>query len=130
MYSRESVGPRIMPWGTLALITGYFCEDFPSEAVYYWKSWNKSKYQICNSIRFEFVKKASMSNLVKSYGPIKCSCYPIKCIYQIATDFLPAVEWEYLKFYWKQQRRLHFLKWSFASFSTISLTTERKLTWQ
>ena len=29
VYSRKSVGPRMEPWGTLAL-TGYSCEDFPS----------------------------------------------------------------------------------------------------
>ena len=28
MYSKKSVGPRLEPWGTPALI-GYSCEDFP-----------------------------------------------------------------------------------------------------
>ena len=32
MYSRKSVGPRMEPWGTLAL-TRYSCEDLPSRAT-------------------------------------------------------------------------------------------------
>ena len=32
MYSRKSVGPRVEPWGSPALI-GYSCEDFPTRTA-------------------------------------------------------------------------------------------------
>ena len=39
MYSRKSVGSRIVPWGTPAL-TEYYCKEFhpeQTEAIYYWE---------------------------------------------------------------------------------------------
>ena len=38
MYRRKDIGSRMEPWGTPSL-TGYSCEDFPSEPLgtfYYW----------------------------------------------------------------------------------------------
>ena len=66
MYSRKSVGPRIEPWGTLAL-TGYFCEYFPSRStrssLILRKDNIMAKYLTWNSERLKFVKKISMPNL-------------------------------------------------------------------
>ena len=74
MYSKKSVGPRMEPWGTIAL-TRYCCEDFPSRTIQSClllrKDETKPNYLTWNSIRLKFVKKTSLPNPVRSLEYIK-----------------------------------------------------------
>ena len=70
MYGRKCVGPTTKPWGTPAL-TAYSCEDFLSRTNWSCLLLRKEEMRP-NSIGLKFVKKASMSNPVKSLEYIKC----------------------------------------------------------
>ena len=94
-----------------------------------------------NSIWIRFVKKASMSNTVKSLAyikhyslssprPVKCPCSSIRYNCQKICDWSR----EDLKPYWKSEKRPNISKWStillFTSLSKTLLTTGKILTGQ
>ena len=137
MYSRKNAGPRMEPWGTLAL-TGYFCEHLPSRTT--WShlllTQEEIKPNIWPEIPYDLRRPACQT--VKSLGHIWCysssSPRPVKN----ASNSIRynckkiAVDQLVLKPYWKSEKRAHFARWLtillFRSFSKTLLTIERRLT--
>ena len=143
MYSRKSVGPRMEPWGTPAL-TRYSCEELPSRTT-----------QSCILLRKEEIrpniwpKIPKLKDLSLWRRPVSQTLSKALDISSatvwVAPDLLKALEvedlqlkwrsavdWDYLKSYWKSEKRPHFSRWStillFRSFSKTLLNTERRLT--
>ena len=68
MYSRKSLGPRMQPWETPVLTRQSWrlpIQNHLKPSITQ-KRRNKAKYLTWNSIRFTFVKKTSMPNLLTS----------------------------------------------------------------
>ena len=136
---QETCRSRIELWGTPAL-AGYSWKGFshPLPPKTYYRQ-NKAKSTTWNSLRFEFVRKTSMSHPVKSHGYIKCHSSGSPRAIKIALGTVSeitvrrsAVARENLKTYWKSEKRPQFSSGStnllFTSFSKILQTTEKRLT--
>ena len=82
-----------------------------------------------NSTRRKFVKKTSVPSATGRVAP---DLLKAVAILSNTTVRRSAVDREYLKPYWKLEKRPHFCRWStillFKSFSKTLPTTERKLT--
>ena len=118
MYDRESIGPGMDPWGTLAW-TGCFCEHFLSRIP--WISLLKRKQETRPNIWTEIPWDISVER--------RTACQTMSKAFDISSDTAPnllkaqsilsdttvrrsAVAWEDLKPYWKSKKRLHFSRWS------------------
>ena len=74
MYSRKSIEPRIEHWRTTVLM-GYSCKDFPSRTTQSCLLPRNGKTRPTTQTEiplYEFVKKTSEPNPVKSHEYIKC----------------------------------------------------------
>ena len=124
MYSTQSVGTRMEPWGSPAL-TGHSCENFPSRTTR--RHLLLRKEEVRPNISPEIPQDLSLWR--------RPACQTLSKALEILLDTTvrrSAVDREDLKPYRKSEKRPHFSRWSkillFTSFLKTLLTKERRLT--
>ena len=141
MYGKESIGPRMEQWGTLAL-TGYSYEDFPSRTT--WSCLLLIREDVRPSIIPEIPwdlslwRRPAYQTLSKALDRSSATAWVAPDLLNapaILSDTIvrrSAVDREDLKPYCKSEKSPHFSRWStillFTSFSKTLLSTERRLT--